>query len=54
MILEGEVSVTFLGLRRKVIISAYCTQAQKAVNKPEIGCGLCHQLPEFNVEDNPE
>jgi hypothetical protein len=45
MILRGEVDQGFLGLRRKVKVSAYCEKAQKIVKEPEIGCGICHPLP---------
>jgi hypothetical protein len=34
-----------LGLNKRVKVSAYCDLAQKAVDEPYIGCGLCHPLP---------
>ncbi len=44
--LRGEVERTMLGLRRRVKVSAYCTRSEKAVAEPEVGCGLCHPLPD--------
>jgi hypothetical protein len=46
LILHAEVHRSFLGLKRKVRISAYCEKSQRNVDEPEIGCGLCH--PEIN------
>jgi hypothetical protein len=44
--LHAEIHRSFLGLKRKVKISAYCEKSQRNVGEPEIGCGLCH--PEIN------
>ncbi len=43
LILEAEVQSKFLGLGRRVNISARCIRTHEPVEQPEIGCGLCHQ-----------
>jgi hypothetical protein len=49
MILEARVGSTFLGLKKKVEVSAFCTRSEADVKEPEIGCGQCHlDLPPFN------
>ena len=45
MVLSGEISNTFLGMKKKVKITAYCTKTHQAVKEPKIGCGQCHTLP---------
>ena len=40
-----------LGLKRQVVITAFCTKSQTAVKVPEIGCGICHPLSEVFGED---
>lgn len=45
MVLTGEVKAGFLGLGRKMRISAFCTLSQSAVREPQVGCGQCHPLP---------
>jgi len=52
MVLHVEVSNLFLGLRKRVKISAYCVKSERNVAEPEIGCGLCH--PDINqyLEDD--
>jgi hypothetical protein len=45
MVLEGAVERTFLGLRRRMRVSAFCEKSQRVVKEPYIGCGICHPLP---------
>ena len=50
MVLEARVNSTFLGLRKKVDISAFCNLSEEDVKEPEIGCGQCHlDLPTFTT-----
>lgn len=50
MVLEAEVVSGFLGLRRRVEISASCTRSLQTVEEPEIGCGQCHlSFPTFQT-----
>jgi hypothetical protein len=47
LMLEARVVKTWLGLRRKVVVTATCPLSRKPVSEPEIGCGHCHeQLPQ--------
>jgi hypothetical protein len=43
--LSGLISSGFLGLGKKMVISAYCTLSKSIVSEPHIGCGQCHPLP---------
>jgi hypothetical protein len=36
-------------LKPRVVVTAYCTKANQKVTEPEIGCGLCHPLPEIFI-----
>jgi hypothetical protein len=59
MILQASVAREWLGLRRKVIVTAYCRKSERQVEHPEIGCGECHPLPSpflsaTNDTDNPD
>ena len=47
MILSAKVKKRPFGFKREVVVSAYCTQTKRTVEKPEIGCGECHPLPPF-------
>jgi hypothetical protein len=48
MVLEARVISAFLGLRRRVEVSASCTRSLQVVEEPEIGCGQCHlDAPQF-------
>ena len=40
--LSGQVRKEYLGLVRRMAISAHCSKAQYEVEEPEIGCGQCH------------
>lgn len=51
LVLEARVSSGLLGRFRRVNVSAYCTRSKQKVDKPEIGCGLCHSLPAFLKDD---
>jgi hypothetical protein len=44
MILTGEITKGFLGLKQKVIIIAYCTKTHQDVKDPYVGCGECHPI----------
>ncbi|MEE4194033.1 MAG: hypothetical protein V2J07_02430 [Anaerolineae bacterium] len=46
MTLTATVQKGFLGIGRKVKVSAYCSKAHDFVDDPFLGCGQCHQLPE--------
>jgi len=50
MILTGKVEHYFLGLKRKVRITAFCKLSNKPVKDPHIGCGICHPLPDIFLE----
>lgn len=48
MVLEARVVSGFLGLRRRVEVTASCTRSLDVVEEPEIGCGQCHlDIPTF-------
>jgi hypothetical protein len=51
MVLAGRVEKTFLGFRRRVHVSAYCTLSKQDVAEPQIGCSQCHTIPEIFIED---
>lgn len=53
MVLHATVKRSFPRLGRRVQVTAYCTKAEKKVDVPEIGCGICHPLPPpFSVKDS--
>jgi hypothetical protein len=41
--LEARVGKGFLGLTRRVEVSAACTQYLVDVPEPQVGCGHCHE-----------
>lgn len=43
LVLEAQVQKTLLGLGRKIVITATCTDTSAEVAQPEIGCGHCHE-----------
>ena len=43
LVLEGQVKKGFLGLSRKVEVSAVCSKHLVAVPEPKVGCGHCHE-----------
>jgi hypothetical protein len=42
-VLEGRVEKGFLGLSRRVRVSAVCSKHLVEVLQPHIGCGHCHE-----------
>jgi hypothetical protein len=50
MKLSAYVKSGFLGLSKKVIISAYCEKTDRTVKRPEVGCGECHPIPPVFLE----
>jgi hypothetical protein len=54
MTLRGEVKSVFLGLGRRVRVTAYCRRVNHAVADPHIGCEECHRgLEQFKVKEPP-
>lgn len=51
MVLEGTVNRSLFGLKKQVLVKAYCTKSGQTVAEPEIGCGQCHPLPNFFTDD---
>jgi hypothetical protein len=49
LILSGTVEKKLLVIKRRVKVSAFCKISAGLVKEPEIGCGHCHELPEFNT-----
>ena len=43
LVLEGRVVKGFLGLSRKVAVSAICSKYLVDVPRPHVGCGHCHE-----------
>lgn len=43
LVLEGRVKKGFLGLSRRVEVSAVCSKYLVAVPEPHVGCGHCHE-----------
>ena len=43
LVLEERVEKRFLGLSRKVSVTAVCSKYLVAVPEPQIGCGHCHE-----------
>lgn len=50
MVLSGEVSSEFLGLKKQVKVTAYCTKAHREVTNPYVGCGECHPIMDLFKE----
>jgi len=44
MQLRARVNPGIIGIGRRVVVTAYCRKAERSVEKPEIGCGLCHSF----------
>ena len=51
MTLSASIKRKLPGLKRKVIITAYCSRSQGIVKDPHVGCGLCHDLPDAFIEE---
>jgi hypothetical protein len=49
--LSAQISSSFLGLGKRMKISAYCTLSKTDVREPEVGCGQCHPLPPEFLEE---
>jgi hypothetical protein len=50
----GKIERGFLGLTRRMTVSAHCSKSDAVVLEPAIGCGHCHEtLPElkFDLDD---
>lgn len=43
LVLEGTVAKGFLGLGRKVKLAAVCSKHLVEVDRPQVGCGHCHE-----------
>ena len=43
LVLEARVNKSLLGLREDVKVYAVCTKHMTEVDKPEVGCGQCHE-----------
>jgi hypothetical protein len=50
MILSGEIESTFLGLKKQVKVTAYCTKTHQVVKDPYVGCGECHPIMDLFKE----
>jgi hypothetical protein len=44
MQLTGRVSPGFLVIKRRVQVSAFCSKSSQVVEKPHVGCDICHPL----------
>ena len=44
LVLEGRVDSAWLGLSRRVAVTAFCVKSAAAVAAPQIGCGRCHEF----------
>jgi hypothetical protein len=43
MVLEGRVEKRFLGMTRRVAVTAVCSKYLVDVAEPHVGCGHCHE-----------
>ena len=50
MILQAVVKKGFMGFKKQVVVSAYCSKTRRDVTEPAIGCGECHPLPPVFTE----
>lgn len=51
LVLQGNVNKGFLGFKKQVEVTAFCTKTQRDVSEPAIGCGECHPLPAVFTEN---
>lgn len=51
MNLTAVIKKGFLGIKKRVKVSAFCTRSQTAVKVPEVGCGICHPLTDLFGEE---
>ena len=47
MVLTPTIKKKFLGVKKQVTITAFCTKSNSPVKVPEIGCGICHPLTDI-------
>ena len=47
MVLTPVVKKKFLGVKRQVTVTAFCTRSSTLVKEPEIGCGICHPITDI-------
>jgi len=47
LVLQAKVEASFLGIRPRVKVTAFCKYTHAPVQEPEIGCGHCHELPDI-------
>jgi hypothetical protein len=50
MILSGEIKTSLFGLKKRVIVSAYCTKSHQDVKNPYIGCSECHPITKLLIK----
>jgi hypothetical protein len=51
LIFVGKIERGFLGLNRKMTVTAACSKTHADVVEPAIGCGHCHEdLPELKFD----
>jgi hypothetical protein len=43
LVMEAHVGRGFLGLGRRVLVAAVCAKHVVEVDKPQVGCGHCHE-----------
>jgi hypothetical protein len=41
LVLEGKVKLGFLGLGRRVDVTAYCSKHNRKLEDPHVGCPIC-------------
>ncbi|KPL84501.1 hypothetical protein SE15_05285 [Thermanaerothrix daxensis] len=51
MVLRAWVERQWLGLRKRVRVSAFCQKVHQEVAHPEVGCGECHPIP-FSISEH--
>ena len=47
MVFHATIQKKMFGIKKTVVISAYCTKSKKDVDVPEIGCGECHSIQDI-------
>lgn len=50
MTLRGDVKRFFFGIKRKMVVTAYCDKSEAIVSEPAVGCGQCHPIPQIFFE----
>ena len=55
LLYSGRATRGFLGLGKRMVVSAWCDQAAVEVVAPEVGCGQCHlDNPVMQALQHPE